>query len=84
MPDTLLGRLAIDSRCQGRKSGELMLIDAQCQALQATTAVASYAVVVDAINERAQSYYEHYDFYAFPDRKPRLFLPMKTIADLFS
>jgi GNAT superfamily N-acetyltransferase len=84
VPATLLGRLAIDGRFQGRGYGELLIIDALRRALQATTEVASYAVVVDAINERARSFYEHYEFCAFPDRKLRLFLPMKTIADLFS
>jgi len=84
VPATLLGRLAIDSRYQGRGYGELLIIDALRRALQATTEVASYAVVVDAINERARSFYEQYEFCAFPDRKLRLFLPMKTTADLFS
>jgi GNAT superfamily N-acetyltransferase len=84
VPATLLGRLAIDSRYQGRGYGELLIIDALRRALQATTEVASYAVAVDAINERARSFYEQYEFCAFPDRKLRLFLPMKTIADLFS
>jgi ribosomal protein S18 acetylase RimI-like enzyme len=84
VPATLLGRLAIDSRYQGRGYGELMVIDALRRALQATTEVASYAVVVDAINENARSFYEQYEFCAFPDRKLRLFLPMKTIANLFS
>jgi GNAT superfamily N-acetyltransferase len=84
VPATLLGRLAIDSRYQGRGYGELLITDALRRALQATTEVASYAVVVDAINERARSFYEQYEFCAFPDRKLRLFLPMKTIADLFS
>ena len=84
VPATLLGRLAIDSRYQGRGYGELLIIDALRRALQATTEVASYAVVVDAINERARSFYEHYEFCAFPDRTLRLFLPMKTMADLFS
>ena len=84
VPATLLGRLAIDSSYQGRGYGELMIIDALRRALQATTEVASYAVVVDAINERAQSFYQRYEFCTFPDRKLRLFLPMKTIADLFS
>ena len=84
VPATLLGRLAIDGRFQGRGYGELLIIDALRRALQATTEVASYAVVVDAINERARSFYEQYEFCAFPDRKLRLFLPMKTIADLFS
>jgi GNAT superfamily N-acetyltransferase len=84
VPATLLGRLAIDSRFQGRGYGELLIIDALRRALQAATEVASYAVVVEAINERARSFYEHYEFCAFPDRKLHLFLPMKTIADLFS
>ncbi len=84
VPATLLGRLAIDSRYQGKGFGEILIIDALRRALLATTEIASYAVVVDAINERARSFYEHYEFCAFPDRKLRLFLPMKTIADLFS
>jgi GNAT superfamily N-acetyltransferase len=84
VPATLLGRLAIDSRYQGRGYGELLLIDVLRRALQATTEIASYAVVVDAINERARSFYEQYEFCIFPDQKLRLFLPLKTIADLFS
>ena len=84
MPATLFGRLAIDRRYQGRGYGEVLIIDALRRALQATTEVASYAVVVDAINERARSFYEQYEFRAFPDRKLRLFLSMKTITSLFS
>ena len=84
VPATLLGRLAIDSHCQGMGYGDILIIDALRRALLATTEIASYAVVVDAINERARSFYEHYGFCAFPDRKLRLYLPMKTIADLFS
>jgi GNAT superfamily N-acetyltransferase len=84
VPATLLGRLAIDSRYQGKGFGELLIIDALRRALQAATEVASYAVVVDAVDERARSFYEQYEFCAFPDRRLRLFLPMKTIADLFS
>ena len=84
VPATLLGRLAIDRRYQGRGYGEVLIIDTLRRALQATTEVASYAVVVDAINERARSFYAQYEFHAFPDRKLRLFLPMKTITSLFS
>ena len=84
VPATLLGRLAIDSRCQGMGYANILIIDALRRALLTTTEIASYAVVVDAINERARSFYEHYEFCAFPDRKLRLFLPMKTIADMFS
>ena len=84
VPATLLGRLAIDSRYQGRGYGEILILDALRRSLNAAAVVASYAVVVDAIDERARSLYEQYGFCDFPDRKLRLFLPMKTIADLFS
>jgi GNAT superfamily N-acetyltransferase len=84
VPATLLGRLAIDSHYQGRGYGEILILDALRRSLRAAVEVASYAVVVDAVDERARSLYEHYGFCDFPDRKLRLFLPMKTIADLFS
>jgi len=83
VPATLLARMAIDNRYQGRGYGELLIIDALRRSLQAATEVASYAVVVDVINEHARSFYRHYEFCAFPERKLRLFLPMRTIADLF-
>ena len=84
VPATLLGRLAIDSHYHGRGYGEILILDALRRSLKAAIEVASYTVVVDAVDERARSLYEHYGFCAFPDRKLRLFLPMKTIADLFS
>jgi len=84
VPATLLGRLAVNSRYQGKGFGELLLLNALRRALQAAKEIASYAVVVDAIDERARSFYEQYEFCVFPDQKLRLFLPLKTIADLFS
>ena len=45
--------------------------------------IASMAVVVDAKDEKARSFYEHYDFIQFPDRPNRLFLPMTTIVKMF-
>jgi ribosomal protein S18 acetylase RimI-like enzyme len=84
VPATLLGRLAVDSRYQGRGYGEILILDALRRSLNAAAVVASYAVVVDAIDEHARSLYEHYGFCVFPVRKLRLFMPMKTIADLFS
>jgi len=84
VPAALLGRPAVDSRHQGRGYDEILVLDALRRSLNAATVVASYSVVVDAIDEHARSLCEHYGFCVFPDRKLRLFLPMKTIADLFS
>lgn len=84
VPATLLGRLAIDDRHKGRGYGELLLLDALRRALHATTDIASFAIVVDPKDKKSRSFYEHYEFISFPDEKLRMYLPMKTIADLFA
>jgi ribosomal protein S18 acetylase RimI-like enzyme len=84
VPASLLGRLAVDARYKRRGHGELLLMDALRRAFQATTDVASFAVVVDPKNKKSRSFYEHYGFLAFRDQKLRMYLPMKTIADLFA
>ena len=84
VPATLLGRLAVDARYKGRGHGELLLMDSLRRALQATTDIASFAVVVDPKDKKSRSFYEHYEFMAFRDQKLRMYLPMKTIADLFA
>lgn len=84
VPVTLLGRLAIDQRYKGQRLGEFLLIDALKRALKQSSQIAAAAVVVDAIDEKAASFYRHFEFMDFPDKPGRLFLPMKTIANLFT
>lgn len=84
VPVTLLGRLAIDQRYKGIGAGEFLLIDALQRALNQSTQIAATAVVVDAIDEQAAGFYRHFEFIDFPDKPGRLFLPMKTIRDLFT
>lgn len=83
VPATLLGRLAVDSRFHGQKLGEFLLLDALQRAYQQADQIASAAVVVDAIDDEARRFYLHFDFLAFPEHQDRLFLPMRTIAELF-
>ncbi len=40
------------------------------------------AVIVDAKDEIAVSFYEHFGFKSFPENNHRLFLPMKTIREI--
>jgi GNAT superfamily N-acetyltransferase len=82
VPATLLGRLAIDERYQGQGLGSFLLFDAFGRCLRSE--IASYAVVVDAIDEKASVFYQHHQFIPFPDQSQRLYLPMATIASMFS
>jgi len=83
VPATLLGRLAIDQAFQGKGAGEYLLMDALHRSLQASREVASVAVVVDAKDDQAAGFYQHYDFVPLSGPPNRLFLPMGTIDKLF-
>ena len=78
VPAAVLGRLAVDHRYQGRRIGESLLLDAARRVLRAGAALAVYAIVVDAKNERARSFYERYGFRSFPNTRRRLFLTLET------
>ncbi len=84
LPATLLGRLAVDKRYQGRKYGELLLLDALATALATSEKVASLAVVVDAIDEAAANFYAKYGFIPLRDTPLKLYLPMKIIVNLLT
>ncbi len=83
LPVTLLGRLAVDRTARGKGLGELLLVDALRRSLQGAVEIAAMAVVVDAKDSAAQSFYERFGFIALQRQPARLFLPMKTVAALF-
>jgi predicted GNAT family N-acyltransferase len=84
LPATLIGRLARSVDFKGQRVGELLLMAALRQSLEHSRRIASVAVVVDAKNEIAKAFYQKYGFLDLPDHPNRLFLPMKTIEQLFS
>ncbi|WFP74427.1 GNAT family N-acetyltransferase [Mesorhizobium sp. WSM4906] len=81
IPATLLGRLAVDRRLQGRGYGRYLLADALLRSL--SSEIASFAVIVDAKDENARLFYERESFLPFPDQPMKLFRPMADIAELF-
>ena len=83
IPATLLGRLARSVDFRGQGIGETLLVDALKKALQNSTHVASWAVIVDAKDEEAAEFYKRYGFISFPSRPNRLFLPMTSIQRMF-
>ena len=84
LPVTLLGRLAVDRSVSGQGVGEYLLVDALRRSLEAAQQIAAMAVIVDAKDERAESFYRHFDFQPFQKTPLRLFLPMGQIAKLFA
>ncbi|MEH6703871.1 GNAT family N-acetyltransferase [Galbibacter orientalis] len=82
IPATLLGRLAIDNRFQGQGIGKYLLIDALKRSYEISKTIASFAVVVDPIDQDAENFYNKYGFIKLPD-SGKMFLPMKTISQLF-
>ena len=76
VPGVRLGRLAVDQSAQGRRLGELLLLDA----LQRVRAIREHAGVIglfiDALDEEAKGFYIRYGAVAFIDSPLKLFLPV--------
>jgi len=62
VPVVLVARLAVDRGAQGKGMGGELLWDAMSRAFAANSLAAARAVVVDALDERAASFYEHFGF----------------------
>lgn len=77
LPVTLLGRLARDLQFKGEGVGELLLADALKRAFQASSEVASFAVVTDPINEKVRNFYESFGFISL--ESGRMFITMETV-----
>ncbi|MEE3718309.1 GNAT family N-acetyltransferase [Tumidithrix elongata RA019] len=82
LPATLLGRLAVDNSQRGKRFGELLLIDALRKSLDVATKVASLAIVAEALDESALSFYLKYGFQQFKHEPMKLYLPMKSVEEL--
>jgi GNAT superfamily N-acetyltransferase len=81
VPAALIGRLALDQRYHGQGWGHFLLFDALHRC--ATSDVASFAVVVDAIDDEARAFYLHASFLPLPDSPYRLFRRLSDIEALF-
>jgi len=81
LPAVRIGRLAVDHRFQGRGLGAALLMNAVDRTLQAD--VAAFALLVDAKNDEAAKFYQHYGFRTLVSRPRTLFLPLKTARKVF-
>jgi GNAT superfamily N-acetyltransferase len=74
VPAVLLGRLAVARNCQGKGLGGIVLVDALLRTARAELGV--FAILVDAKDEAAGRFYQHYGFTALPGAERRLCLPI--------
>lgn len=82
IPAILLGRLAIDKDYQGKGIGKLLLIDSLKRCFDTSDSLGVFAVIVDPLDREAERFYGKYGFIKLPDSK-KMFIPMKTIKELF-
>jgi GNAT superfamily N-acetyltransferase len=76
VPCFRMGRLAIHRDRQKQGLGAILLGCAVERCLHAKQQVAAYALLVDAKDEAAKAFYEHYGFIACPQRPLTLYLPL--------
>jgi GNAT superfamily N-acetyltransferase len=74
VPVARLGRLAVARAYHDRKLGGALLWDAIERATRSEVAV--YALVVDAKDQQAESFYLHHGFVPFGDTRRTLILPL--------
>lgn len=77
IPGVRLGRLAVDRRYQGKRLGELMLMNAVERTQQIHEHAGVVGLFVDALDEQAAQFYSRYGFEAFADEPLKLFLPVR-------
>jgi len=79
IPAILLARLALDRSLQGQGFGAEVLWDALSRAVAANRQAAARLVVVDAVDERAASFYEHFGFEPIPGNRTCLVQKLSSI-----
>lgn len=82
VPVALVGRLAVDLSARRQRLGETLLIHSLRSAQRAARIVGIYAVVVDALDQSAKSFYLKYGFQELTDDQLHLYMPMRTIESL--
>lgn len=77
IPGVRLGRLAVDRRYQGKRLGELMLMDSMQRVRRILEHAGVVALFADAIDDTAARFYARYGFdEVFADDPLQLFLPV--------
>lgn len=80
IPGFLLARLALSQHLQGTGRGGELLAGALEVTLGAIRAGGGRVIVVDAVDDNARGFYEHFGFRAIPANPDRLVMKASTVA----
>lgn len=85
-PVFLLAQLAVHKEFHGNGLGKVSLIKALEYLWAVNAHMRAYAIVVDCLTDSAQSFYQKFGFQVLCEQsgRVRMFLPMKTVGQLFS
>ena len=79
LPAGLIGRLAVDQKYQGQRLGSALIMDAAARAEPAI-----FALIVDAKDDSAVTFYQRHEFRRFVSKPASLFLPIATALQALS
>ena len=80
IPVALIGRLAVDSKFQGKGLGSILLADACLKVAQASSVLAMAGIIVDAKDDAAITFYQHFGFVLLQGESNRLLLPASAFT----
>jgi GNAT superfamily N-acetyltransferase len=83
IPTIHLGRLAVDLAYRGKRLGVTLLMHALHTALELSEKLGAFAVEVWAIDDNARAFYAPIGFTPLDDAPLHLYLPMKTVEEMF-
>nr|WP_306800245.1 GNAT family N-acetyltransferase [Endozoicomonas sp. YOMI1] len=86
IPVFLIAQLAVHREFQGEGLGKICLVNALKYLWEINAHMRVYAIIVDCLTDAAEKFYAKYGFEVLCEHngKVRMFLPMKTVARLFS
>ena len=76
-----LGRLAVNRGYQRQGIGKTLLVAAMGKFIEIFNSAGGIGLFVDAKDQDAKHYYEHFGFVSLPSNELELFLPVKTIQE---
>jgi ribosomal protein S18 acetylase RimI-like enzyme len=76
-----LGRLAVSKHHHGRGLGKILLVAAMKKFLEIFNMAGGIGLFVDAKDDEAKAFYEHFGFVPLPSNELQLFLPVWAIHE---